>query len=531
MQYSKNYSTKKTPQNQQIPGKDQIKNNAGGFVFQIDKFKKLDRFLIIGTEGGSYYVKEKPLTIENANNVIECIKEDGERVVKRVIEISEVGRAPKNDTAIFSLALACTFGNEKTKKLAYDSIIKICRTGTHLFQFMQSIKDLRGFSRGLRNGIAKYYTDRSIDSLALQLVKYRQRNGWTHSDVLSLVHPTVKDEHMNELLRWTANNENRPANLDKLHPMVKAFEEIQKLVNDEKKAIELIIKYKLPLETIPTWLQKNPKVWEAVLPNLLFTAMIRNLGRMTASGFLKNNLQKDVKYICKILYDEEQIKKSRIHPLQILLALKTYELGRGFKGSLTWEPIQHIINALNKAFYYSFKNVEPTGKNFYLGIDVSGSMSTLINNTNLSNAEAAAAMAMVIARTESNYECRGFTSDIEMCDLRISPSMPLSEIVTRTDSHNFGNTDCSLPMIHAKKQKMDIDCFIILTDNETWAGSIHPCQALNDYRQFIGHDVKLIVAAFSSNDFSIADPSDSGMMDICGFDSSIPEIVRNFILL
>jgi len=541
MQYSKSYSTKKTAQNQKIPGpkgENQVKNNAGGFVFGIDEFKKLDRFLILGTEGGSYYVNQHNLTIENANNVVECIKKDGEKVVNRVIEISQEGRAPKNDPAIFTIALACTFGDEKTKKLAYDNITNVCRTGTHLFQFMQSVKDMRGFSRGLRRGISKYYTDRPVNNLAFQLVKYRQRAGWTHKDVLALTHPKIKEENKNELIRWAVGNEKRQANKEKLHPIINAFEEINKLnEKDVKRAVEIITEHRLPLECVPTYFQKDKKIWEAVLPNLMIIALTRNLGRMTACGLLENALQTETKDIICKLTDAGQIKRSKIHPLQVLLALKTYEQGCGFRGSLSWNPIPQIVDALNEAFYMSFKNVEPTNKSFYLGIDVSGSMSSTIMNTNISNAEAAAALAMVTARTEKNYECRGFTSasgdyfsrNTLMTDLGITPNMRLDDVMRTTNRRNFGATDCSLPMIHAKKQKMDVDCFIVYTDNETWHGKTHPCQALEDYRQFIGHQAKLIVAAFSTSEFSIADPNDSNSLDIVGFDAAIPSVIRSFV--
>lgn len=54
---------------------------------------------------GSYYVDEQHLTIENAQAVRRCVTQDGERTVQRIVAISEAGRAPKNDPAIFALAI------------------------------------------------------------------------------------------------------------------------------------------------------------------------------------------------------------------------------------------------------------------------------------------------------------------------------------------------------------------------------------------------------------------------------------------
>ncbi len=53
MDYSKHFGTKQTVQTEAIPGSDQVKNNAGGFVFQVDEFTQLRRFLILGSEGNN----------------------------------------------------------------------------------------------------------------------------------------------------------------------------------------------------------------------------------------------------------------------------------------------------------------------------------------------------------------------------------------------------------------------------------------------------------------------------------------------
>ena len=51
----KNYGTKATPQSQPIPGQEERmdENNAGGYAYVIDKWSMLDRFLILGSEGGT----------------------------------------------------------------------------------------------------------------------------------------------------------------------------------------------------------------------------------------------------------------------------------------------------------------------------------------------------------------------------------------------------------------------------------------------------------------------------------------------
>ena len=94
----------------------------------------------------------------------------------------------------------------------------------------------------------------------------------------------------------------------------------------------------------------------------------------------------------------------------------------------------------------------------------------------------------------------------------------------------MGGTDCAQPMIYAKNKKLEVDTFIVYTDNETWAGKIHPSRALKDYRKFSGIDAKLIVCGMCSNNFTIADPNDAGMLDIAGFDSAALAVIHSFVI-
>ncbi|MEO6526614.1 MAG: TROVE domain-containing protein, partial [Gemmatimonadaceae bacterium] len=103
-----------TPQAEQIPFSTQIPNSAGGYAWPVDHWTRLDRFLVLGSEGGTYYIGERPLTRENAAAVTACLAEDGARVVRRTVEISESGRAPKNDPALFVLAMAAGLGDDAT---------------------------------------------------------------------------------------------------------------------------------------------------------------------------------------------------------------------------------------------------------------------------------------------------------------------------------------------------------------------------------------------------------------------------------
>ena len=520
MNYRKHVQAKETPQTEPVVGINQIENNAGGFVFALDNWKRLDRFLILGSEGGTYYVGEKELTKDNAKAVLECIKLDGARTVNRIVEISDSGRAPKNDPALFALAMCAGLGNVETKKAALEALSKVARIGTHLFHFVEYVEGFRGWGRGLRNVIADWYNSKEIGDLAYQVIKYQQRDGWSNRDLLRLSHPKTDDEIRNNLYKWIIGK--NP--LKGLPKLIEAFEEAKIAENND--TVIGLIQAGLPREAIPTKWLNEPSIWDALLQNMPLTALIRNLGKMTSIELLKP-MSKAVELVVKKLSDKDYIKKSRLHPLAILIALKQYETGHGDKGKLMWNPVAKIVDALDSAFYLAFDNVEPTGKRIMLALDVSGSMSSPFGGTNVSCCEGASAMALITAKSESNYMIIRFNKGIET--IPVSPRQRLDDVLEYTRSINCDGTDCALPMIYALKNNIEIDAFCVYTDSETWAGKIHPFQALQKYRREMGIMAKLIVIGMTSTGFTIANPNDAGMMDVVGFDSATPQIISDLI--
>jgi 60 kDa SS-A/Ro ribonucleoprotein len=276
------------------------------------------------------------------------------------------------------------------------------------------------------------------------------------------------------------------------------------------------------------WLQ-HPEVWGALLHSMPITAMIRNLGKMSEVGLL-TPMSDATQTVISRLTTLEYLRKARIHPFNLLVALLTYKSGHGVKGSLQWKPVSKIVDALDKAFYLSFQTVEPTGKRIMIALDVSGSMHWgLLGGVapGLSAATAAAAMAMVTERVESRVAVYGFGGHFTPLD--ISGDQRLDDVVKYMAKQSFGHTDCALPMLYAHKERMDIDAFLVYTDNETWYGKVHPFEALRRYRDSSGITARLVVAGMTATDFTIADPADPGMLDVVGFDASAPQLISEFV--
>jgi 60 kDa SS-A/Ro ribonucleoprotein len=519
-----------TPQSQPIPGREteMAKNNAGGFTFTLDMWGVLDRFIMIGSEGGNYYVGEKDVTKQSFETVLKCLVSDGVRVVNRVVEYSLAGRAPKNDPALVVLALCAAKGDLLTQVAAYDALPKVARTGTHLFLFVSVLNALGKWNAAAKRGVAKWYTQRQVDKLAVQVLKYQSRNGWSHRDVLRLAHVKPTNELQTNLFKYITKGTDEMVQGDALPPLVIDFEYLKR-AESAKDVVRLIRDNpSISWELVPTQFLKDQDVLMALLPAMGMTAVIRQLGKLTAAGVL-DPMSEGQKLVIAKLTSAEDLKAQRVHPITLLQAFKQYKAGHGTKGSLTWTPNQRVLDTVNDAFYASFANVEDTGAGILMGVDCSGSMfgAGVNGSPNLNAAEVAAVMALGILKKQSNYWIGGFNT--QMAELKISPNMRLDQVLEVMRRFSWGGTDCAQPMLHAMKNNMtNVDLFTVITDNETWAGSVQPTQALRDYRKKHVQTAKLVVIGTSVSEFTIADPKDAGMMDIAGFDSAAPQFIADF---
>ena len=507
-----------------------VPNSAGGHAYPVDDMTRLRRFLILGSEGGSYYADERKLTLENAAAVKRCItssENSGIDAVTEIARISKSRRAAKPGPALFALAMAASYGSEKVRKTAFNFLDDVALTGSHLQMFIDYVGNMRRWGRGLRRAVGKWYTDKGIKQAVYQTVKYRQRYNWTHRDLLRKAHPKAASSVFNDFFAWITHGTMPPD--DPNFALIHAYEQAK--TADPEVLAALIRAYDMTWEMMPSEQLDKPEVWEALAERMPLTALVRNLATLTRVGAIAPMKSA---WACKRLNaigNAGTEDFARIHPINVLSAL-----------SNTWTPVPQVVDALDKAFERSFDTAPQTNQRFYLGIDVSGSMASgeVAGVPGLTPRMAAAAMAMAIARREPNYYIAGFTSgghgypasfmrgEAAMAPLTITAADSLASAVRKTQILDFGGTDCALPMLDALEKKIPVDVFVILTDSETWAGPIHPTEALRKYRQEMGIPAKLVVVAMVSNGFTIADPDDAGMLDVVGFDSAAPALIADF---
>ncbi|WP_034263581.1 TROVE domain-containing protein [Actinospica robiniae] len=540
----------RTPQSQPIPGREaeMVRNHAGGYTFAKDLWRELEDFLILGTAGGTYYVGEQAHTLQNVRVVDDAVAADGGRAVALAVDVStgRPARAPRNHPALFLLATAITRGDLETRRAARVALPKVARTTFHQAIFFGYWKALHGKpSRGgtapktgrvVRGALGDLLTSQPPDRVAFQACKAAARKtpqgeSFSLRDVLRIGHPKAESPERRALFGWITGNVGEDE-ARQLLPSVDAFL-TAKAVASPAEAVDVVTRRGVPWEFLPDAVLTEPEVWDALIDTVGMTALIRNLARMTRIGTL-TPMGEATRRAAARLTDRNALAAGRIHPLDVYLALRVYGSGVSRPNSKVpaqkWTPVPEIKDSLEEAFDLSFGHVEPSNKRLLIAVDSSGSMtfrSMMASGSPLGTTyQVACTMATILARIERG---NAYVIDVDTAvhASRITPRTNLREIDAWQPSG--GGTDLSLPFSYAQEQRLEVDGVLVLTDNETWAGRTHASQALTAYRSELNPAARCVVASLSAAGHSIADPRDEGVLQIAGFDATLPQVVTGFL--
>jgi len=525
---------KKQDLKKMVKVKDMVKTNQGGMAHKISKLEFFKRFLFIGSNE-NYYVSGEKNTKVVFKGMQKLLDEGaGPDMISLMVDISSKGTAPSLEPMLCSLAYIMQRGDTNSKSLARQNFSSIIRTGSHLMSLVDYLKMFGGISSSQKKTIASWYKDKSADNIAYQALKYRNRSGWTHKDILRQIHVNPKElqEGTDEVISWIVKG------WSEIGPDVPEKPELAKIWAYEKaknadvnELIRLIEKFNLSWEMIPNEHLKDANVLRTLAKNMPMNATIRYLNRFTVAGLTDDREFNNM--ICSRLRDETQVMKSRIHPLNVYVSLRTYSEGVG--QNLKWSPDRKIVSALEDCMEMSFKALQPTGKKIAVGLDVSASMGGKIEKVTAYEAEAFMSKGFVSADGPKNIDSFMFSTTLTPYDSS-NYRKPVSSIVDDFRKQNFGGTLPQLVLQKATKDKTFYDSFVFYTDNEVggigrWNSptNVTVWEAFKEYRTKVNPKAKLVVHAFALNKFNIGDENDPSVLCICGLDSSAPAITQSFI--
>jgi 60 kDa SS-A/Ro ribonucleoprotein len=534
-----------TPQSEPLLGRESemIQGKSGGYMFDGGIWTMVRRCLILGTATDQFYSGKVELTGQFVDVLRQAIAEDPKRVADEILYASD-GHAINNHAPIFALVLLSMGDRPEAKKAFRDIFQQVVRTGSHFHEWVSYTKQVRGIGRNVREVAQGWLLRDDVKWLAYQMLKYQQRMGFSFKDELRLFKPKPQTDKQKFLFEWASGkahqresnlalvteNEPIPQWIGDQHDLkiVQWYEWLKRNPDQGEKAVK---SGGLTHEMVAPICNMNVNVWQALFEQMPIGALLRNLGSLTEIGVIRFDKVETLNHIESVLTNPDRLKKGRIHPIDVLKALKTYGSGGSLgKSSKTWQKVDRVVDILENALSLSFETLEPTGKVFLHAVDISGSMSWTANSAiGLTASEIAATMALSTAKAEQNYIIRGFSTEFK--DLGISASDSFLSACRKTANQTFGGTNATVAYQWAIANKVHIDVFCFWTDSESWAGSKHPCQALTEYRKAINPESKAVYTTIASNQITLVDPNDPLSFDFGGFDPSIPKAIQEIALM
>jgi 60 kDa SS-A/Ro ribonucleoprotein len=512
--------------NQPVAGREgaMIPNMGGGIGFRLDPWARLRRFLILGTEGGTYYASERQLAVQNVQALRECADQDPQRFVIEIHHVSTRGLALRQRSTLAALAFAASYAPNRLA--AYSALPVVCRTASHLFEFLSIVTQLRGWSRGLRSAVENWYTvHQSRGDLAYQAIKYRERNGWTHKDVLRTVHPRGLDPALAHFIMGSPFAAVEEHHLT-MPASIEAFIELQAIREDTSRAAQLIADHALPWEAVPTVLHQHRDVWEALLPHMPYHAMLRNLSRFSALGMLDVATGSAARIATRLVSD---MQRARVHPMHIWLARRAYAFGSGRHRA--WTPLSHVTDMLDALFEMSFVTqgvATRTADPMALVIDRSGSMGAQVAGIASCSAwEGAAIMAYCQYRLADHCTVIAFSDRAHRVpitgDAQRHPDAFARQIQAAVPG---GGTDLSTAIRRLLHDAIPARTVVIYTDDQINQGA----QVTPLFRQYrdtgAGEGARGIAVGLTSHNVTIADVNEPWWYTAVGLDSSLPQVIH-----
>jgi 60 kDa SS-A/Ro ribonucleoprotein len=289
---------------------------------------------------------------------------------------------------------------------------------------------------------------------------------------------------------------------------------------------EAIVQGRLTHEMAAPVGRMDKQAWQLLFDEMPIGALLRNLGSLTEIGVLRADQPQNLERVEQVLTDSDLLRKGRIHPIDVLKALKTYASGgKQGRSQKTWDPVPRITDILEKALELTFATLEATGKVFLHAVDVSGSMGyTSVPSVNMTCSEIATVMALVTAKAEPNYVIRGFATEFK--NLGITAKDSFREAMRKTSNQTFGATDAAVAYDWLLNTRFKADVIVFWTDSESWAGGRHPAQALREYRNRVQPYAKAVYVTLAPYRISLVDPQDPHSWDLAGFDPTTPQVLQ-----
>lgn len=297
-----------------------------------------------------------------------------------VVTAVEYGRAggPERRSVVDS---ACSRADEPAEVLAY-----------WIGKYSRPIPSW--LKRGVADAAKRLYNERS-------LLKYDGNSKqFRFADVINLAHITPKDERQSKLFKFALDSRySATVDVDGL-PVLDNAQKVRKgdITRDQLLADpDLLKRAGMTWEALGGLGPMDAKAWEAMIPQMGYMALLRNLRNFDQAGISKSS----VKLVAEKLADPEQVAKSR------QLVFRFWSAYKNAQGAQWVAPLEEALG-------HAVKNVPELGGRTLVLVDTSGSMSGFgfSRNGTIPAVEAAAVFGAALALKGEAVDWYGFADGV-----------------------------------------------------------------------------------------------------------------------
>ena len=502
-----------------------VRNHEGEPAFLRGAKERTIQVMTTNTLDGTFYASKSEVREGTVEALESMMQADPEFLAKAAVYARNNGLLQL--APILGLAVLSKAEDKKWFKAAFPHII--C-TPDNLRDFVSVCKS--GEIRTGLGGVAYEAVKEWLSTISeFHAIKYsgntrsERKNGtvvnkFSLKDMVTLARPKPENEDMDERFRWITRGAAKGAEI--VHnPRIKAYEALKKAETDEERCA-LIKEGGLPWEVvIPSVPHMSPELWEALMTQMPYMALLRNINNLSKNGVLKS--EDNVEYLVGRLTDAEAIKKAKILPFRLYEAYVAYENMYG--------EDSRIADALEEALEASFVNMPDLPGEVAIGSDVSGSMGGTISEKGVTRYIDICGVftGALLKKASGRVHALPFNYDVVKVD--VSGQDRILTTANKIVQKCGGGTALGAPIENLMKRGQSVDTFIGITDNEDWAygsGRAVNGSFLNSWRKYrasVNPNAQAYLVRIDPYAESVAPQGEPGVHFIYGWSDNVPAYI------
>jgi hypothetical protein len=255
--------------------------------------------------------------------------------------------------------------------------------------------------RGLADGLVQHVNEYTA-------AKYNgDSKAWKLGHLINVLHPKAKEQWQADLFGYLVAKEYGDVEIPMSLGMLRARRDLMGLPVSERRVVlgtQLFRDAGMTWEALAGWLQgpMDAKAWEAIIPNMGYMALLRNLRNFDEAGVCSDMSG----LVIRKLADPEQVKRSKQFPFRFLAAYRAAP-------SLRW------ASALSAALNASLTNIPTLPGRTLVLVDTSGSMNmTFSEHSEMKRWDAAALFGIALGLRNPGTDVVSYSNNARVFGVR-----------------------------------------------------------------------------------------------------------------